>query len=84
MNITIEIPIESNFLPVQIKELQKELTLHAKIWMDKFAKKKDVKDNELFRMPEEFEALCGSISEDEVENSRANDPMLDALMDKYK
>lgn len=79
MNITLDIPV-NNFRPVQLKELQQELTAHAMMWIEKFMVKNPVDSQNLFTMPKEFEALCGCISEQNVEKERKNDPMLDAIM----
>lgn len=83
MNITLDIPV-SNFRPVQLKALQQELTAHAMQWIEKFMANDTANRKDLFTMPKEFESLCGCISEQEAEKERTNDPMLDAIMEKYK
>lgn len=51
---------------------------------EEFFAENNVRSNELFKMPEEFETLCGSVNKEDVEKARLEDPMLDALMEKYK
>lgn len=84
MNITLDIPVNDDFRPVLLKELQKELTEHASLWLKKFARKEASAPQDFFTLPKEFEALCGSISLQDVEKARKDDPMLDAIMEKYK
>lgn len=84
MNITLDIPVKENFRPLQLEQLQEELTKHALLWIQKFVSKNTTDSVDLQVMPREFEALCGSVSLKKIEEERKNDPMLDALMEKYK
>ena len=84
MNITLDIPVKENFRTLQLEQLQEELTKHALLWIQKFVSKNTTDSVDLLVMPREFEALCGSVSLKKIEEERKNDPMLDALMEKYK
>lgn len=84
MNITLNIPVNNTFHPVQLKELQQELTNYAMTWIAKLKTKESICSENIFDMPKEFDALRGSVNLEKLEAARKNDIMLDAIMEKYK
>lgn len=84
MNITLNIPVKDTFQPIQLKELQQELTSYAMTWIAKLKTKESVSRETVFDMPKEFDALRGCVNLEKLEAARKNDIMLDAIMEKYK
>ena len=79
MDITLNVPVSIPNSAFSLVELRNALEEYAKLWVSKARAKESQKTKDL-ELPEEFEKLCGSISQDKLESLSASDERIAHLL----
>ena len=81
MNLTVTVPNAASNKAFSMENLRHDVEAYIEQWFAKLAAK-DKAPSDDFVLPSRFEHLCGSISEERLNEQRVSDAKLNSLLEK--